>query len=228
MGFKELDKVLAAMVSAFGERVELVELPGGEYSSMRYPKFPPIMRFTVKRYAAGGFGNVFSMHTRAMGGMMRLMTLVFTPNLGANVPLLLVDVMAMGKKRAAFVEYYDLTTNGADCPALHDIAAKYKHLPDYPEKPAWYVGERTLYSLIKGGEDDEALVSMLMESVSAYAKACASASRDGANLAGLCAFVERMVREGNPSAATMEKVLGREGAERFFRTATMPVNYTEA
>ena len=101
----------------------------------------------------GGFstGCVFAMHTRALGGRMELATLVFTPNVGGDVPLLLVDVMSMGKKRAAFVEYYDCTKDGAPGGALAATGAKFADLPDYPEKPAWYVARRTPYSLIKGG-----------------------------------------------------------------------------
>ena len=43
------------------------------------------------------------------------------------------------------------------------------------------------------------------------------------NVAGLKAFQQRMVREGNPSTAALTKTLGKEGAETFFRTVVMPV-----
>jgi hypothetical protein len=186
------------------------------------------MRFEAKRYEAPGFGNVFTMNTRAVGGLMRLMTAVFTPNLGGNVPLLLVDVMAFGKKRAVFAEYYDCTASGAPAEKLRGVWKQYCGLPDYPEKPAWYVGERAPYSLIKGGGDEAALAAMLSETVRAYAAECsgpAAAQRSEANRAGLGAFLGRMAKEGNPSSAAMEKALGKEGAERFFRTAVMPAEY---
>lgn len=32
-----------------------------------------------------------------------------------------------------------------------------------------------------------------------------------------------MIEEGNPSSSVMEKVLGKEGDERFFRTVVMPL-----
>lgn len=77
------------------------------------------------------------------------------------------------------------------------------------------------YSLIKGGTDDARLEAMLRETA-AYGEAALSAQeRRPENLAR---FTERMVREGNPSSAAMSKVLGRAGAETFFRTAVLPVS----
>lgn len=43
------------------------------------------------------------------------------------------------------------------------------------------------------------------------------------NVAGLKAFQQRMVREGNPSTAALTRTLGQEGAETFFQTVVMPV-----
>ena len=46
-----------------------------------------------------------------------------------------------------------------------------------------------------------------------------------ANRAGLAAFIGQMIRQGNPASATLERVLGKAGAERFFRTLVMPETY---
>ena len=226
MTFRNLRELPDALVASFHGSVPVTELPAGEYAKLRYPRFPAVMRFAVRRYAAAGFGNLFSMYTRAMGGLMQLATLVFTPNCGTDAPLLLIDVMAFGKKRAAFVEYYDLTATGAACPALEAVASQYGALPDYAEKPAWYVAARTPYSLIKGGSDDARLIAMLTDSVAAYGATCAARCEFRMeNCAGLRSFVDRMVEQGNPASATLEKVLGKERAEAFFRTAVMPATY---
>ena len=156
---------------------------------------------------------------------MKLTTASFTPSEGASVPYLLIDMMSMKDKRTVFVEYYDRTAGGADIPELDELKKEYSDIPDYGEKPAWYVGERMPCSLIKGGkaEDEDRLLEMVLRSLEAYADAAASAPKDAANLHRLKAFADRMVKEGNPSSGTMEKVLGKDGAEEFFRTAVMPV-----
>lgn len=226
--FQNLPTVTQALTEALGERVPLTELTAGKYASMKYPRFPVLMRFHVKRYAAPGYGNVFAMDTRAMGGLMQLCTVVCTPNAGTDIPFMLIDAMAMGKKYAAFVEYYDCTGQGAACPLLAEAAQRYAELPGYPEKPAWYVNERTADSLIKGGSDSRALTDMLLACAAAYGESCKQRTVPRAeNLAGLSKFIGRMVEEGNPSSATMTKVLGREGAEAFFRSLVMPEAFTD-
>ena len=229
MEFKQLNLVTAALTERFAQTVATTPIDENPYAEMKYPRVLPMMHFTTRQYRAEGFGRVFAMYTKAMGGLMQLSTVVFTPCCGGNVPLLLIDSMAMGKKRAAFVEYYDCTlgeTVGVE--KLRAVHEKYASLPDYAEKPAWYIAERTDYSLIKGGEDDAALLGMLLDSVEAYAAvASQNTAQSQANKEGLAKFVERMVTQGNPSSETMNKVLGTDGAESFFRNAVMPLTLNQ-
>ncbi len=213
----------------FGNTFELKEVPADGYSRMRYPKWPALMRFDVDRYEAAGFGHLMLMKTRAMGGMMNLVTASFTPNEGAEAPYLLLDMMKMGKKRTVFVEYYDCTGKNLRIPELDAVAADYGDLPEYAEKPAWYIAKRMPCSLIKGTEDgsEERLLSMVRDSLMAYAAYCRTAPKDPENLDGLRTFQSRMIADGNPSSGTMEKVLGKDGAERFFRCVVMPVPKTQ-
>lgn len=226
MEFKQLQSVTLALTESFSQKVSMAQIADNPYESMKYPRVLPMMHFKTRQYNAAGFGRVFAMYTKAMGGLMQLSTVVFTPCCGANVPLLLIDSMAMAKKRAAFVEYYDCTSGEVSgVEKLREVAAKYASLPDYDEKPAWYIGERTDYSLIKGGDDDAALLNMLLDSVEAYASVAAqNTDVCDENKEKLSKFVERMVRDGNPSSETMNKVLGADGAEKFFRSAVMPLN----
>lgn len=202
-----------------------LEVPADRYSRMKWPRLLPMMRFAVDRYTLDGFGQLMLMQTKAIGGLMQLVTASFMPQTGLSVPYLLIDMMQMKKKRTVFVEYYDCTKNGVTAPALDALKAVYADVPDYPEKPAWYIAERMPCSLIKGTEDgsEERLIAMVRDSVRAYAALCREAGRDPENRSGLAAFRERMMKEGNPSSATMEKVLGKEGAETFFRDVVMPL-----
>ncbi len=220
------------MESAAKQTVELFqrlfsaqEVPADAYSRMKWPKILPLMRFTVDRYAAKDYGHLMVMQTKAMGGLMRLVTVSFTPSAGGTVPYLLIDCMAMRQKRTVFVEYYDCTAGGATVPSLDALKNAYADVPEYEEKPAWYVGERMGCSLIKGVSDgsETRLVSMVRDSVEAYLSLCAAAPKDPNNLSKLRAFQNRMITEGNPSSSTMERVLGKAGAEAFFRTAVMPI-----
>lgn len=201
------------------------EITPPAYAAMKYPRLLPMMRFTCHQYELEGYGNLFTMDTRAMGGLMQLSTVVFTPWAGAAVPFLLIDTMQMKKKSLAYVEYYDCTASGAALPKSEGQRAEFAQIPDYAEKPAWYIDRRTPYSLIKGGEgaDPQALEAMVRTCLERYLSGAAEAPKDLANLTGLEAFQQDMLRLGNPSSATLNKVLGVQGAEEMFRSAIMPV-----
>ena len=130
------------------ERFELREITPEKYRTMG----SPMMRFHLEQYAVEGLGNLCVLRTRAMLGLMKLVTVVVTPNTGKNVPFLLIDTMDMGKKHLCYVEYYDCTAEGADRDLLLAAGAPYADIENYAEKPAWYVSERMKGSLIKTGD----------------------------------------------------------------------------
>ena len=221
MSSEELSRQVAQKaLAAFPSR----EVTPAAYAAMKYPKLVPMMRFTCHQYVLDGFGGLFVMDTSAMGGLMKLSTMVFTPYSGLNVPFLLIDTMEMKKKRLAYVEYYDCTAHGAVLPDTEGQKEEFAFLPDYGETPAWYTARRTPYSLIKGGEGVEAapLEAMALTCVDRYLAGAKAADFEPDNLEGLRAFQQDMVTLGNPSSATLGKVLGKEGAEAMFRTVIMP------
>ncbi|MBR1432286.1 hypothetical protein [Ruminococcus sp.] len=163
------------------------------------------------------------MRTKGPFGM-RLLTMSFMPFEGNSVPYLLTDIMEVGKKRLIFVEYYDCTAERSEQPLLKRVCEKYSGVPDYEEKPAWYIGERTGYSMIKSLEADSkvSLSEIAADSIRAYKKSAFSAGKSGENLAGLMKFRERMINEGNPSSDILKKVFGEKGAADFFKKCVMP------
>ncbi len=202
---------------------EAIEVPKDGYSSFRYPKWFPLMDFTVDRYEAKGYGHLFRMHTKTKMGMT-LLTLSFMPDEGTDVPFLLIDLMTLGKKNTVFIEYYDCRKEKNEISSLDAVRKQYDHIPDYPEKDHWYVHERSPYSLIKssGKEGVKELRDMLKDSVKEYTKAAKDAGHKEENLKGLFLFRKRMIEEGNPSSSTLNKVFGEEGAKDFFKTCVMP------
>jgi len=205
-------------VAVLRERFRLREITPERYRAMG----GLLMRFQLEQFEVDGLGNLCVLKTKAMLGLMKLVTVVVTPNTGKNVPFLLIDTMDMGKKHLCYVEYYDCTADGADKDRLLAASAPYADVADYAEKPAWYVSERMAGSLIKTG-DRHRLDQMATDALTAYREQAVAAPVKPENMAGLHAFQQRMVREGNPSTAALTKTLGKEGAETFFKTVVMPV-----
>ena len=226
---EEMNQLLEQLTSHLKSAWNLQERNLPQYQELSWPSWGlPLMKMRTHAYSVSDYGNVFTMSTCAMGGMMNLATVVCTPNQGGRVPLLLIDAMKMRQKRALFVEYYDCTQAGVDSPELQSTAMKYQELPPYAEKPAWYVGERMPESLIKGGSEDARLQQMALDSIDAYARLgsrCRPDADAALNQAGLGRFIGRMEKEGNPASASLNRVLGKQQAEIFFRTAVMPAVY---
>lgn len=220
----ELLKIRDGVTKLFTSGTDSTEVTPAQYRSFCYPKTVKLMRFEVKQYRVKGFGGFMTMYTDTAFGM-QLLTSAFMPYECADVPFLLIDIMTMKKKRLGFVEYYDCTEGKPEQPLLSAVHEKYCGLPEYSEKPAWYIGERSDYSLIKSLDpngDRRLSAELTADSVRAYKKAAFSAEKHAANLDGLLAFRTRMINEGNPSSATLKKVFGEKGAEEFFVRCVMP------
>ncbi|KAG4091242.1 hypothetical protein H8356DRAFT_1708810 [Neocallimastix lanati (nom. inval.)] len=124
------------------------------------------MKFNTKRYKIPGFGHFMTMHTKKLFNM-ELLTTSFMPGEGVSIPYLLIDIMTFGKKRTIFIEYYDCTANHPSMKNLEAVKDLYNDIPEYQEKPNWYVKERASYSLI---QEDENLSDMIVNSIKAYNK----------------------------------------------------------
>ena len=202
--------------------VECSSLPEDGWTDMSFPELIKLMKFRVDRYSVGGFGKLMTMHTTTRLGM-ELLTMSFMPSGGLTVPYLLMDAMNMKNKRCVFVEYYGCGRDDLQSDALEELYETFRLLPDYSEKPNWYVGERESYSLIKSGTEKQ-LTDMAVRSVKAYLSLIPQAHEDEEYKEQLAAFRQRMIDEGNPSSSTLHLLLGKVGAERFMKQAVMPID----
>lgn len=177
----------------------------------------------VNLYEVNDFGYIMIMKTR-MSKLMSLVTISFTPKEGKNVPFLLIDTMSMGKKRLAYVEFYNTSTRD-DFPLLSSLNEKYVNIVDYKEKDAWYVNERMACSLIKEGssKNEFDLKMMIIDALNRYKEVIDNASNDAESITNLKKFQEKMITLGNPSSSTLNKILGKEEAINFFKNIIMPI-----
>ncbi len=210
------------MMETVGNAVGCSALPEDGWTNMSFPSLIKLMKFRVDRYSLEGFGKLMTMHTTTRMGM-ELLTMSFMPSSGLTVPYLLIDAMSMKNKSCVFVEYYGCGNDGLENNALEELYETYRLLPDYSEKPNWYVSERESYSLIKTGEESQ-LMSMATDSVKAYLSMIPGAHEDEGYKKQLAAFRQRMIDEGNPSSSTLHLLLGKIGAERFMKQAVMPID----
>lgn len=220
-----ISELKTKMMKAVEEAVSCTALPEDAWTDMSFPGIIKLMKFRVDRYDLEGFGKLMTMHTTTKMGM-ELLTMSFMPSSGLTVPYFLMDAMSMKNKKCVFVEYYGCGQEGLQNNALEEVYETYRTLPDYPEKPNWYVGERESYSLIKTGNEGQ-LTGMAVDSVTAYLSMIPGAHEDEGYKKKLAEFRQRMIDEGNPSSSTLHLLLGKIGAERFMKQAVMPIDGEE-
>lgn len=217
-----ISELNSRLLGAVQSASSVEELPHDSYTDMAFPSLLKLMKFRTDRYKVENFGHLMVMHTTTKMGM-ELLTLSFMPSGGLTVPYLLVDAMEMKQKRCVFVEYYGCGMEGLESSRLEELYESQRLLPDYAEKPNWYVGERESYSLIKTGTEQQ-LVNMAVTSVEMYMAGLQDAHVDPAYRERLSAFRQRMIDEGNPSSSTLHLLLGKKGVEEFMKRVVMPLD----
>lgn len=129
-----LDAISERIMSAFLEGKKYTPAERDGYTDFAWPKVLKLMRFHTERYRVDGYGHFMTMHTRTAFGM-ELLTASLMPGEGVQVPYCLIDIMAVGKKRTVFVEYYDCTAQKPDMPRLEQVGSRYATLAEYSESP---------------------------------------------------------------------------------------------
>jgi len=209
------------------EIVNYIKSKSKEIDLGKYKKFGNLfIKFKARQFKVNNFGYMFILDTNAFFGLMKLSTLVFTPASGIDVPFLLVDIMSMKKKNVGFIEFYDLTKNKTGHPDFNKLVEKYNDVENYTEEDAWYIKERTPYSLIKGGLNTSKaqIDTMAINAIKTYILIAQESKIDKDNLPGLYNFKERMIKEGNPSSKILKSVLNKK-ADHFFKEYIMKTEF---
>ena len=202
------------MLETIAGSFPLTELPCGEFEKMTVNG----MVFHVRRFIAGGLGNVSVM--AASAGPMKMDTLVITPT-ERDMPLLSYDrVLAMGNDTLIF-ELYDTLLGTADLSGLDEVKAAAADLPDHDLGSHWYDSIKLPQSLSKQGTkaQSEAFDSIVSRYLTQYlaaarnAPACdAARKREKAGI-----YTEGLLTHGGPSTDIFKKGIGEEKAAELFR-----------
>ncbi|MGL5314810.1 MAG: hypothetical protein ACRC92_16275 [Peptostreptococcaceae bacterium] len=189
-----------------------------------YPRFIHIMKFNIEQYEILGLGNMAILKGKGFG-LMNILTVVFTPSIKKDIPLVIIDFINMANKRTVFVEFYinHIIKNDRICNLenkLKELSVKYSDIENYIEKPNWYTSLRNVYSPLKKStkEQDKVLYEMVIEYLQAYLS-CVSNSEtciESKNIQ-LEAFINDLIYKGNPSTAVLKKALGEEDTIKLFK-----------
>ena len=201
-------------------RFPLSSRNAGEYSAF---KASPLS-VKLDWFEAEGLGNLSVIHGKAMGGLMKMDTLVINAT-GRDVPLFSYDYIAAMGNHTLLVEYYDtlLDAEAFDPSPLAAVKDSIFALPDNDLGEHWYDYMKLPASLSKKtkkaalAELERAFLSALAAYLDIAAakpaldEESAAAKRDKA-----AAYVNGLLERGGPSTDAFKKSIGEERTRYLF------------
>ncbi len=178
------------------------------------------MHFEVESYEVKGLGHLCTIRMKAMGGMMKMETVVLAAE-EADMPLINFNRVIVPFNTTQMVELYDNQLQPLDeaaCAAYERIKNCDSSFKDYQSGPHWYdtVIYPFSYAKKKGGDVkpfDETCRKYLCE----YLKQAGRASKCDSEKKKEKTewFAQNLINNGGPAVDQMTKLFGRETAERL-------------
>ena len=195
------------------KRWQLTEMDLGEFAQIN----KGVMHFHMQAYMAEGAGKLFLMDMKALGGLMKMETVTFTP-IGLDGPILSGDaVWALGRSTLV-LELYDTTLSHPDFKALGAIKEKYAQLPSYdPGSHSYYRFRLPESAYKKGRKIQDAVRSMAEEYGQKYLQLLQSCERVSAEEKQKknAEFSEMLYACGGPAVNQFKKMIGEEKTKEF-------------
>lgn len=178
------------------------------------------MTFTISAYRVEGVGHLSLMQAKAPLGLMRMDSLILTPD-ERDMPLVSYDRMTVGGKDLLYYEFFNTTLEARELSSPAAVKPGYADLPDNTPKPAWYaplldpasVHKKFKKKLTPRG--DQLTLSLLSATLDTLAAApvCDVTAKTEKN----AAYVEGLLTNGGPSTNAFLKQYGPEITGRLFR-----------
>ena len=96
-----------------------------------------VYHFYNHSYSIIGIGSLFTMELRAMFGLMKMQTIVISPQY-KDLDFCNVDAIHAMANDTILLEMYRSSSQKADLSEFEDLAARVKNLTDYESAPRWY------------------------------------------------------------------------------------------
>lgn len=203
---------------------EVKELEVNSFNEFYYPKIVHILKFNVEQYEVKGLGNMAILQGNGLG-IIKMLTVIFTPSITIDIPFIIVDFIKMANKRTVLIEIYSNHIREQDKikvfeSRLNKLNSKYSNIPNYIEKPEWYTSLRNKHSPLKKGtkKNDEMLCKMVLEFIEEYSNYINTIKlNNNEKNKQLEEFITDLIYKGNPSKSMLEKSIGKDETIRLFK-----------
>ena len=181
------------------------------------------LTFFTDTYEVEGIGHLCVMSMKAMGGLMKMETVVLSP-FYRDIPLLNLDWVSAFGKETQIIELYDTQLEPDSQDMLDEFAAirdRDSELPEYvPKGTHSYDSIKYAESYQKTGKSISGRFSEAAQDyIRVYVKQLRVAAKcDGAQKGEkIRAFTDMLISDGGVAVDQMTKLFGQETAERVVR-----------
>lgn len=204
------------IIEAVKAKHTLTELSAGEFSTVKASG----MTFNISRYRAEGLGTVSVMRGSAMLGLMKMDTVIFTPD-ERDLPLLSYDRIHAAGKDTLIIELYDTLLGECDLSAFDRVKEYSEGTSDHDLGAHWYDDIKLPESISKRGKKKNSSVFDLLSlayvktyiDLAETARKCDPKEKTAKN----ALYVEGLLKNGGPSTDAFKKAIGEEKTARLFR-----------
>ena len=202
------------LLREIGAKYELTKRDAGEFSRLKVKG----MKFVIRSFEAKGLGHVSVMEAKGFFGLMKMDTLIVTPD-AIDLPLYSYDrILAMGND-TLIAECYDTLESPVSTETLCQVKDKYAFLPDRDPGKHWYDSIRLPGSISKKGKKiTEKMDALASDELSAFLSLPAGPTKDPeAKRKKTEKYVEGLLKNGGPSTDVFKEALGEEKTKKLFR-----------
>ena len=204
------------IINILRSHFDVTERGAGEFSKIRSHG----MKFDIRVYDAAGAGSLCIMNMRAMFGLMKMETAVFSP-VSIDGPIFSCDLINVFCTDTLFLELYDTTLSHPRFDGLEDVKIKHSHLPDHDVGTHWYDDIRLPVSVFKKAKKKKAEFELMAgEFASAYFDElkCCNPCEEAVKRELNEQYVNGLLENGGPAVDQFRKMLGDKKCEQFLKT----------
>lgn len=220
----DLEDLRSKILNKIKNKFDIKQLNIDFKEEFYYPKSLHLLKFNIEQYEIKNLGNMAILKGKGLG-IMKMLTVVFTPSIKKDIPLVIIDFIEMGNKRTVFIEFYTNHIIEKDSiksleSRLKKLNVKYENIENYIESVNWYTTLRNKYSTLKKSTKkyDKILYEMVLENLEEYLSYAQDIKIETIEKnKKLETFINDLIYKGNPSTSVLEKALGKEETIKLFQ-----------
>lgn len=175
------------------------------------------MDFEIHAYSFEGLGNLSTVSMKAMFGLMKMQTVVFTP-LQKDAPLYSYDKISAFGNTTLISELYDTNLKKFDGSKLEGVKERAIDLPDHDLGKHWYDGMKIASISKRAKKQAEKFEALEREYFNTYLELLENSEpcNEDDKREKTAIYVDGLFKNGGPSTDQFKKMIGNEKAYELF------------